>query len=569
MNQLQKSLADFLSVYPKQKSNLSKSELIKEAVLNKEAFITKTGNLATWTHPDSTGRSPEDTVTVKRPSATDCIDWTSKNNIAISEETFDMIFEDAMGFLKQKDKLYIQDKAIGADHRFALPLKIITDRALGGVFSENMFREIPTKIQESCFFNKTFTLITLPFDKLSPERYQNRLRKLPSGQTSSMVIAMDLDRKIAIIIGSSYLGTMKKTIFTVMNYYLPLEGVLPLHCSANEGKSGDTAIMLGLSGTGKTTLSADPKRKLLGDDEHGWCEHGVFNFENGCYAKMLDMTKEAEPEIWEAIMHEDEYQNHGAIIENAFMYPNGEFDFSDSRLTQNSRASYPLTYLKNIKTSSVGGPPKTIIFLTADAYGVIPPISKLNHDQAMLWFLMGYTSKLAGTERGVKEPQATFSRFFGAPFMPSNPAIYAKMLGDKIDKYKTNVFLINTGWVGGKYGVGKRIKLSYTRSMLEAAICGNLDQVEYSFDEIFQVNIPKTCPEVPEEILSPKNMWGNETLFLTTAHELAKQFQIHFDKSFSNNQISDQVAQCCPGKNFTKPLTSIASQLKPDYTLTD
>lgn len=344
------------------------------------------------------------------------------------------------------------------------------------------------------------------------------------------------------------MGSIKKTLFTVMNYYLPAEGILPLHCSANEGKNGDSALLLGLSGTGKTTLSADPKRALLGDDEHGWSSSGIANFENGCYAKMIDIDPKKEPEIYKAVMHEDDYLNHGSIVENAMMFPNGEFDYFDDRLTPNSRASYLLDYLSNIKKSSVSGHPKTILFLTADAYGVLPPVSKLTADQAMLWFLMGYTSKLAGTETGVKEPQTTFSRFFGEPFMPRIPNVYASMLGEKIEKFGTQVYLINTGWSGGPYGVGKRIDLNLTREMVNAALSGDLENVEYEENHVFHLNVPKTCPKVPTEILNPRNTWEDKKAYDEKADKLAQAFCKHFDKAYGNQNIKDSVKKQCPGK---------------------
>ena len=411
-----------------------------------------------------------------------------------------------------------------------------------------MFRPIPEDINKSEFIDDDFTLVSLPYDKLNAEKYIGKLRKMPNGNTSDMVVAMDLDRKLGVIMGSAYLGSVKKLMFTVMNYYLPFKGVLPLHCSANEGKNNDSALLLGLSGTGKTTLSADPKRALLGDDEHGWSDNGIANFENGCYAKMIDINPEKEPEIYEAVMHDDNYLNHGAIIENAMIYPDGNIDYNDDRLTQNSRASYPLAFLKNIKESSTAGHPSTILFLTADAYGVLPPISQLNANQAMLWFLMGYTSKLAGTETGVTKPQATFSRFFGQPFMPSNPEVYADMLGEKMKKFNSKVFLINTGWSGGVYGTGKRIDINHTRVMVDAALSGNLENVEYEYDNLFHLNIPKTCPNVPSEMLFPKRTWNNKDDYDKTAKKLAKQFSEAFDKAYGNKNIRESIIRECPGK---------------------
>jgi phosphoenolpyruvate carboxykinase (ATP) len=333
-----------------------------------------------------------------------------------------------------------------------------------------------------------------------------------------------------------------------MNYYLLFENVLPLHCSANESDSGRTALILGLSGTGKTTLSADPQRKLLGDDEHGWSADGVANFENGCYAKMININPQKEPEIYNAVLHNDDYRKHGAIVENAMIYPDGSFNFDDNRLTENSRASYPLSFLSNIKESGMGGHPTTILFLTADANGVLPPISKLDQNQAMLWFLMGYTSKLAGTETSVLEPQSTFSRFFGAPFMPGLPEIYAKMLGDKMKEFNVSVFLINTGWYGGRYGIGKRIDIKYTRAMVNAALNGDLENVDYIYNDLFHVWIPTECPNVPSNILQPENTWINKNEYDKLSKALAKEFSANFDKSYGQNNIDPKIVNNCPGK---------------------
>jgi phosphoenolpyruvate carboxykinase (ATP) len=335
----------------------------------------------------------------------------------------------------------------------------------------------------------------------------------------------------------------------VMNYVLPGEGILPLHCSANEGPRGDSALLLGLSGTGKTTLSADPSRALLGDDEHGWDEHGIANFENGCYAKLIDLDPVKEPEITRACFHDDDYLKHGAIIENAMVYTTGEFDLFDDRFTPNSRGSYPLRYLSNIKETSRAGHPKTILFLTADANGVIPPVSRLTREQAMLWFLMGYTSKLAGTETGIVEPQSTFSRFFGQPFMPRNPDVYANMLGEKLDQHGTSVYLVNTGWSGGPYGVGERIDLPVTRAMVNAALAGELEDAEYTPDPVFKVLVPKACPGVPDaKMLDPVNTWDDPKAFAERARKLAADFAKHFDKAYGDKGIAPEVAAQCPGK---------------------
>jgi len=541
-------LKKVLEAHQDVRENLSREDLITKAVDNKDAIVTPNGALATWTPSNSTGRSPKDTYIVRNPESEANIDWTSPNNIGLDPQTFALIYADALKTIQSKETVFTTTRVIGADAKYALPVRTTSDKALNQVFIDNMFRPVPENIQESIFADQEFQLIALPNDELDKDRYKGLVRDLPNGETSGLCVVVDVDKRIGIVFGSKYQGSMKKLMFTVMNYLLPFNGVLPLHCSANEGKGKDSALLLGLSGTGKTTLSADPNRALLGDDEHGWSDNGIFNFENGCYAKMIDMERKNEPEIWDAVMHNDDYKKHGAIIENAMMYPDGNIDFFDTRYTPNSRASYPLEFLSNIKPESTAGHPNTILFLTADAYGVLPPVSKLTKEQAMLWFLMGYTSKLAGTETGVTEPQATFSRFFGQPFMPCNPNIYADMLGDKMDEHNTNVFLINTGWSGGSYGTGSRIKLKYTRAMVDAALNGELDKVEYVKDELFHVNVPTSCPNVPTEMLIPINTWEDKAAYKVTAENLAKKFSENYDKAYSKQDIDANIIAQCPGK---------------------
>ncbi len=529
--------------------NPKRSELIRDVIAGKEAVVSACGALATWTPVESTGRSPRDTLSVRRSESEASIDWDSPNNIPIDEETFDMLLDDAFRTLGGKRRLYEIDRVVGADSRYALPVKLVTDRALTSLFADNMFRPVPKDIAGSVFAARSFRLLALPYDKLDPARYGGRLRKDPrTGTTSTMVIGMDFDRRIGLVYGSAYCGSVKKMIFSVMNYYLPAEGILPLHCSANEGPDGDVALLLGLSGTGKTTLSADPRRALLGDDEHAWSDGGIANFENGCYAKLIDLNPDKEPEIYRAVMHNAAPEEHGAIVENAMIYPNGRFDLEDDRFTPNSRGSYPLSFLSNIKTTSRGGHPKAILFLTADANGVLPPISRLTKEQAMLWFLMGYTSKLAGTETGIVEPKTTFSRFFGEPFMPRNPDVYARMLGEKLDEHGTDVYLVNTGWNGGPYGVAPRMDITLTRAMVHAALSGELKRADYDRDPIFHVSIPRTCPGVPENVLHPRNAWGDAAAYDARAEKLAKEFSDHFDKAYGDKGISAAVTKECPGK---------------------
>jgi phosphoenolpyruvate carboxykinase (ATP) len=529
--------------------NPSRKQLIRDAMERKEAVASACGALATWTPRESTGRSPKDTVTVRRSSSEGDIDWDSPNNIPIDEETFDRILEDAFAALGKKERIYQIDRVVGADASYALPIRLVTDRSLTALFADNMFRPVPPQIDRSRFAQRPFRLMALPYDKLDAERFAGRLRLDPATKRpSTMVIGMDLDRRIGVVYGSAYCGSVKKMVFTVMNYYLPGEGILPLHCSANEGPAGDTALLLGLSGTGKTTLSADPRRALLGDDEHAWSDEGIANFENGCYAKLIDLDPSKEPEIHHAVMHNDAPEHHGAIVENAMIYPDGRFDLFDDRFTPNSRGSYPLSFLSNVKPSSAGGHPRTILFLTADANGVLPPISRLTREQAMLWFLMGYTSKLAGTETGIVEPKTTFSRFFGEPFMPRNPAVYARMLGEKLKAHGTEVYLVNTGWSGGPYGEAKRMEIGLTRAMVHAALSGDLARAEYDQDTMFHLSIPRSCSGVPSEILHPRNAWKDPAAYDERARRLAAEFAGHFDKAYGGKGIDPAVEAMCPGK---------------------
>lgn len=530
-------------------ANPRREELIRAAIARNEAKVSASGALATWTPPESTGRSPADTVIVRRAASEETIDWDSPNNLPIDEESFDLIVADALAALGGKDHVYELDRTVGADPTYAMPVKVVTDRALTALFADNMFRPVPDGIEGSVFAGRPFRLLAVPYDKLDPRRYEGRLRIDPRvGGTSTMVIGMDLDRRIGVVYGSAYCGSVKKLIFTVANYFLPAEGILPLHCSANEGPDGDVALLLGLSGTGKTTLSADPRRALLGDDEHGWNDRGIANFENGCYAKLIDLDPTKEPEIHRAVLHEDDVERHGTIVENAVMHPDGSFDLADDRFTPNTRGSYPLRFLSNVKPSSTGGHPQTILFLTADANGVLPPVARLTRKQAMLWFLMGYTSKLAGTETGVLEPKTTFSRFFGEPFMPRNPDVYARMLGERLEAHGTDVYLVNTGWSGGPYGVAERMDITLTRGMVHAVLSGELRGVAYDEDELFHVSIPRSCPGVPSEILRPENTWVSKSEYRARALKLAGEFAAHFDTAYGDKGIDPSVAAQCPGK---------------------
>jgi phosphoenolpyruvate carboxykinase (ATP) len=545
---LQRQVTEWLKRRPYVQADLPRRELIRQSVARQEALVAANGSLATWTPIESTGRSPKDTYIVRREQSEGNIDWDSPNNIALEPDTFDMIVRDALGVLSSKETLYVTDRVLAADASYAMPVRTITDQALTALFTDNMFRPVPQVIERGVFADAGFILIAVPYEKLDREKYVGRLRKLPSGETSNMAVAMDFDRSLGVVFGSAYGGSVKKLMFTVMNYALPGAGILPLHCSANEGPEGDTALLLGLSGTGKTTLSADPRRALLGDDEHGWSDNGISNFENGCYAKLINLRQKKEPEIWNAVLHKAPYLEHGAIVENAMMYPDGHFDLDDDRLTPNSRASYPLRYLSNIKTPPVGDHPRTILFLTADANGVIPPLSRLTPDQAMLWFLMGYTSKLAGTETGIVDPVSTFSRFFGEPFMPRNPDVYATMLGERMRRHGTDVYLVNTGWSGGPFGIGSRMDIDITRALVHAALTGALKDVEYVDNRIFHIQVPRSCPGIDPTILNPRNTWQNKEAFDARARKLSGDFSAHFDKAYGGKGIEPAVVAQCPGK---------------------
>ena len=544
----EEKIAQLLNKHSDVLDNPSRERLIREGVDNREAIVSATGALATWTPCESTGRSPKDTYIVCRKESESNIDWDSPNNIPLDPGTFEMLVEDALQALSRKRRLYVTDRVLSADTAYALPVRTVSDWALTALFTDNMFRPVPDDIGRSVFAERGFSLLVVPYDKLERARYVGRLRELPGGETSDMAVAMDFDRRVGVVFGSAYAGSVKKLMFTVMNYVLPGEGILPLHCSANEGPDGDTALLLGLSGTGKTSLSADPRRALLGDDEHGWSDSGIANFENGCYAKLINLRPQKEPEIWKAVFHNASHLEHGAVVENCMMYPWGSFDVDDERYTPNSRASYPLQFLSNVKASSKGDHPKNILFLAADANGVLPPVAKLTPEQAMLWFLMGYTSKLAGTETGIVDPVSTFSRFFGEPFMPRNPDVYASMLGERMKRHGSEVYLVNTGWSGGPFGIGARMDIDITRSIVHCALSGSLEVIEYDEDPLFHIQVPRSCPSIPPEILNPRSTWEDKEAFDQRARKLAADFSAHFDKAYGNKGIDPSVISQCPGK---------------------
>ncbi|MGC9529881.1 MAG: phosphoenolpyruvate carboxykinase (ATP) [Candidatus Bipolaricaulaceae bacterium] len=538
-----------LGAHPDVWEDKDRGELVGEVIRRREALVAESGALATWTPVESTGRRPKDTYIVDRPEVHDEVDWASPYCIPMDEETFDMVVGDALAVLKGSRRLYATHRALGADPAYALPVRTVTDRALTALFTDNMFRQPPAGWSRSAFAGQAFTLLVLPYHKLDPARYAGRLREDPeTGQTSDIAVVMDFARRMGVVYGSAYLGSVKKLMFTVMNHLLPDQGVLPLHCGASKGREGDVALFLGLSGTGKTSLSSDPARRLIGDDEHGWSQAGIFNFEAGCYAKLVNLSEEKEPDIYQAVMHHAPPKQHGTIVENAMVYPDGRIDFCDDRLTPNSRASYPLTFIHNADPVGTGGHPQTILFLTADANGVLPPVARLSPPQAMLWFLMGYTSKLAGTETGVVEPVSTFSRFFGAPFMPRLPGMYAGMLGEFLERYGARVYLVNTGWSGGPYGQGNRMDIRLTRRMVGAALSGELDQVEMQEDRLFHLWVPTHCPGVPDEVLWSRNTWKDGAAYQARAERLAQEFARHFEREFAAGDIDPQVAAQCPGR---------------------
>lgn len=522
--------------------NPDRATLIEKSIDQKEALVTNTGALATWNPANATGRCPADTYLVKAGASESQIDWDSSAANAMPANVFEDLWQESLTLLEAKAEVIELDRVIGADSSYALPVKLLTDRTLGAVFADNMFRAVPNDIQSSIFNNRALTIIVLPHDGVDSTKHEGALR-----ENEGRCLALDLENNRALVRGTAYLGTIKKTVYTAMNYYCIDAGILPLHCSANEGGKGDTAIILGLSGTGKTTLSADPARALIGDDEHGWSDNGIANFENGCYAKLIDLDKSREPEI-----HRISFEmtkpatQHGVIIENAMMYPNGTFDVTDDRLTANSRVSYPMDVMQNVKMEATGDHPATILFLTADAHGVLPPVAKLSAEEAQLWFLMGYTSKLAGTETGVTEPKSAFSRFFGEPFMVRHPQQYTALMRDKIKAKNANVYLINTGWSGGPYGTGKRMDINLTRRLVEASLSGELEKSEFRYDERFRFSVPMNVVGVDESMLNPVNTWGDKKAFKTRADNLATQFAVKFDKDFS--AIGADLAKFCPGK---------------------
>ena len=505
--------------------NLSPVQLYERALERGEGRLAHMGAFATVTSPH-TGRSPGDKFIVRESLTGDSVDW-GPANASLSEERFYTLREEVIAFLDQQE-LFVRDARAGADSNHALNLRVVTHNAWHNLFAYNMFlRPTPAELAA---FHPEFTVLHAPGFQADPARH---------GTATGTFIVVNYKERQVLIGGSNYAGEIKKSIFSVLNYMLPDQGVLPMHCSANIGADGDTALFFGLSGTGKTTLSADPERRLVGDDEHGWGSGGVFNFEGGCYAKAIRLSLESEPEIYRAT------QMFGTILENVVLHEGtSEIDFDDATITQNTRASYPLHYIPNAVVPSRGDHPKNVVFLTADAFGVLPPMSKLTSEQAMYHFLSGYTAKVAGTERGVTEPEATFSACFGAPFLPRHPGEYAEMLGERLRDYGARVWLVNTGWSGGAYGVGSRMKLSYTRAMVGAALAGELDEVEAVTDPIFGLRIPSEVPDVPSQVLNPRDTWADGADYDATAEKLAAMFRENFRRFEA--QVPDEVKAAGP-----------------------
>jgi phosphoenolpyruvate carboxykinase (ATP) len=489
-------------------TNLSTEELIEHSLRRNEGVLTPTGALSTRTGK-YTGRSPKDKFVVHEPGVADQINW-GKVNQPISEDIFNALYLKVIKYLKEKERFVFNGSA-GTDSRYNLPIRVINEFAWHNLFAKQLF----VREQEESKSQEPFTIISAPGFKANP---------VEDGTNSEAFIIIHFSKRVVLIGGTEYAGEMKKSIFSVMNYLLPQQNVFPMHCSANVSQEGEVALFFGLSGTGKTTLSADPNRQLIGDDEHGWSKDGVFNIEGGCYAKCINLSEEKEPQIWNAI-------RFGAVLENVDFDENTrQIDFDSNRLTENTRAAYPIEHIPGALLPSVAGHPNVIIFLTADAFGVLPPISKLTKEQAMYHFLSGYTSKLAGTERGITEPEATFSTCFGSPFLPLAPSVYAKMLGEKMVTHQTEVYLVNTGWSGGPYGIGKRMNLPYTRAMVTAALEGDLTNVNYTEDPIFGLHIPSECPGVPSEVLQPRQTWESKEAYDVKAMELAQLFATNFDR---------------------------------------
>lgn len=493
-------------------------ELVEQAILNKEGVLSAEGALVCNTGK-FTGRSPQDKFIVEDNETKDTVWWGPINN-SFSSERFDALYKKVIHFLQDK-KLYIRDAYASALPKYRLSLRIVTTQAWQNLFANNLFLR-PTE-EELSTFSPDFLIVQVPDFQANPAI---------DGTKNANFTIINFSKKVILIGGTGYAGEMKKGVFTVLNYLLPLKHqVLPMHCAANVGSNEDTAIYFGLSGTGKTTLSADPNRRLIGDDEHGWYDQGVFNFEGGCYAKTINLSQESEPQIYNAI-------KFGTIVENMrFFSDTRVINYKDDTITENVRSAYPTEYIPSALIPSVGNIPNHIFFLTCDAYGVLPPIAKLEKEQAIYYFLSGYTAKIAGTEAGVTSPKAVFSTCFGAPFLPLHPTTYSNMLAGKLEKHNPTVWLVNTGWIGGGYGIGNRIQLKYTRALVTAALAGELEKVGFVKDPVFNLSIPKSCPEVPSSILNPSNTWSSVEEYNLAAYKLVEAFKNNLSVYLTNQQI--------------------------------
>lgn len=490
--------------------NLRSGPLIEHSIRRGEGRLADNGALAAYTGKYS-GRVPKDKFTVKDSITADKINWGDVN-LAFDADKFDALFDRMIEYLHERE-LFVQDLYAGADPKYRLPVRVINELAWQNLFVRALF--VRPSNEELKTHRPEFTILCAPQFQAEPQR---------DGTRTEAFVVVNFSRRLIIIGGTKYAGEMKKSIFGIMNFLLPERNVFPMHCSSNAGKSGDTALFFGLSGTGKTTLSADPERFLIGDDEHGWSPTGIFNFEGGCYAKCINLTQESEPQIWSAI-------RFGSVLENVVLDPvSNVADYNDSSLTENTRCAYPINYIDGAVIPGIGTHPKNVIFLTADAFGVLPPISKLNPDQAMYHFLSGYTAKVAGTELGLKEPQPNFSTCFGAPFMPLPPRVYAEMLGRRLQEHSAQCWLVNTGWFGGPYGVGSRMKLQFTRAMVSAAIAGSLQNVQFHVEPSFGLTVPSSCPGVPSEFLDARGAWKDKAAYDKAAADLSRRFAENFKK---------------------------------------
>ncbi|HUQ94918.1 MAG TPA: phosphoenolpyruvate carboxykinase (ATP) [Bryobacteraceae bacterium] len=504
--------------------NLTAAQLIEKALTRGEGILAENGALAVRTG-QFTGRSPKDKFIVRQAETESTIDWGPVNQ-AMSEEKFEKLHSRVLSFLQGRD-IFVQDCFGGADPEYTLPIRVITQRAWHSLFARQLF----VRPEQGSTGNHIpeFTLIFVPGFQADPAS---------DGSHTETCIALNFRKRVVIIAGTEYAGEMKKSVFTILNFMLPGRGVFPMHCSSNTGGDGHAALFFGLSGTGKTTLSADPARRLIGDDEHGWSDSGVFNFEGGCYAKCIRLSQEKEPQIWSAM-------RFGSVLENVIVNEDTRVcDFDSDAITENTRAAYPVDFIENSVIPGVGGHPAQVLFLTADAFGVLPPISRLTPEQAMYHFLSGYTAKVAGTERGLsKEPQATFSACFGAPFLPRHPGVYAEMLGEKLRRHKVDCWLVNTGWVGGAPGVGYRMSLSYTRAMVQAAVEGKLSVVPMTPHSVFQVLVPSSCPGVPAELLDARSQWADKGAYDRAAADLSGRFRKNFEKF---GTVSKEILSAAP-----------------------